>query len=121
MRVTFDSFETMSELCENNTNNEENKTKMSVKKEYVCEICSKVFRSKKDNLTRHMKEQHSAEPFIDKFKCPMCQYLSRWRKNVTGHLKKDHNICPELKNYEIVKVANDSKCFFITAFLILML
>lgn len=40
-----------------------------------CSICGKVF-VKTNNLTRHLREQHSE--FKVKLQCPLCPYLSQW-------------------------------------------
>lgn len=72
--------------------------------------CGKNFKWKK-NLAYHLKYQCEKPP---RYKCPYCEYASKWRKDVERHVQTMHPI-EEVKVIEIGKAKEEIKfeCTFI--------
>lgn len=81
-----------------------------------CPECGKVFRGKTNNLTRHIRDQHSKDEFIKMYECVEmeCPFMSQWSKNLRVHLLKKHGYSSgEAKQVvdetEPIDVKNESK------------
>lgn len=79
------------------------------KKVHCCPICSKPFYSKKNNLTRHIKEQHVEGVMMTKFKCDYCDYLSQYKKNIRQHCRDVHRIDQLALEFNTIDVPNTSE------------
>lgn len=62
-----------------------------------CKICGKAFWGKTNNLTKHMREQHSTDEFLKVYKCEevdkddkMCTFTSQFKRNFIAHLETSH-------------------------------
>ncbi|XP_057329564.1 longitudinals lacking protein-like isoform X10 [Microplitis mediator] len=64
------------------------KNNLGIKSKFVCPNpnCNKSFEWKK-NLSYHIKHQCEKPP---RYKCPYCDYASKWRKDVERHVQTMH-------------------------------
>lgn len=81
-----------------------------------CPECGKVFRGKTNNLTRHMRDQHSKNKFIQMYECveAECSFMSQWSKNLKVHLSQKHGYSSDeakqaFEETEPINVKNESK------------
>lgn len=85
--------------------------KVIAKTPKYCPICGKVFVGKTNNLTRHIREQHSPEKEL--VLCPICPYSSQWKKNIRAHCSKEHaDKVVDLSDLKTIKVVNQGMYIF---------
>lgn len=89
------------------------------KKKKYCILCKKTF-SKTNNYTRHMRNKHNTQLFIQMYpclegECAKKNRLFKFTKNLRAHLRNNHNFADERINAIIERtevVLSPNNCMF---------